>query len=104
MRGSGDVAQAGRMKVVHMSDSLMSGAPYRLAQIQKLCGIDARVVNREEFTNGGPRQRAYPYDLLTSAGQAILQPILEAADIIHYHHRWQDSELFSEQTWAWEVV
>ncbi len=92
------------MKVVHMSDSLMSGAPYRLAQIQKLCGIEARVVNREEFTNGGPRQRAYPYDLLISAGQAILQPILEEADIIHYHHRWQDSELFSEQKWAWEVV
>jgi hypothetical protein len=92
------------MNVVHLSDSLMSAAPYRLAQIQRAHGLNARVINGETCTNGGPRQRAYPLDLLNADPEPVLRPVLEAADVVHYHHRWRDSELFAAHPWAWDVV
>lgn len=92
------------MNVVHLSDNLMSAAPFRLAQIQRLYGINARVINREAYTNPGPRQRAYPYDLLVDSPESILRLVLEEADIIHYHHRWKESILFRLLPWTYEVV
>ena len=32
-------------------------APVRLAQIQNLCGLEARLISREDYTNDGPRKR-----------------------------------------------
>jgi hypothetical protein len=92
------------MKVVHISDSLMSGAPYRLAQIQRLGELEALALCGETTTNAGPRGRAYPYDLLFDAPESQLRPVLEGADLVHYHHRWDDSRLFYVHPWAWDVV
>src|SRR5439155_6657419 len=52
------------MRVLHLSDNPMSAAPVRLAQIQNLCGLEARLISREDYTNDGPRKRVYPADLL----------------------------------------
>jgi hypothetical protein len=92
------------MRVVHLSDNLMSAAPYRLAQVQRLAGIDARVVTKWRVTNQGPNERAYPHDLLNEAPTEVLRPILEGADIVHYHHRWRDGHLFEVHPWAWAVL
>lgn len=92
------------MKVIHISDNLMSGAPYRLAQIQGGVGIEARVVNRLPYTNEGPRRREYPHDLLNDAPESVLRPVFEAAEIVHYHQQWQDGQLFEAHPWAREVL
>ncbi len=92
------------MKVVHISDNLMSGAPFRLAQIQACAGIDARVINRLPYTNDGALRRDYPHDLLNDADKAVLQPVFEEAEIVHYHQRWKDGMLFDAHPWAREVL
>jgi hypothetical protein len=92
------------MRVVHVSDSLLSGAPFRLAQIQKLHGIDARNITAETKTSYGPIQRSYPFDLLSTDAEEVLRAVLEAADIVHYHQRWQDCMLFQSHPWAWPLL
>jgi hypothetical protein len=92
------------MKVVHISDNLMSGAPYRLAQIQAAAGIEARVINRLPYTGQGSRRREYPHDLLNDAPESVLRPVFEAAEIVHYHQRWKDGLLFEAHPWARDVL
>src|SRR5215469_2445035 len=82
---------SGTMKVLHLSDNPMSAAPFRLARIQNLCGLEARLITRDDRANDGPRQRVYPADLLAGAPEDVLRPIVEAAEIVHYHQRWRDS-------------
>jgi hypothetical protein len=92
------------LRVVHVSDNLMSGAPYRLAQIQRQYGLDARVINRDAQTTTGRVPRAFPHDLLCDQPRQLLEPVLETANLIHYHHRWKQSHLFEAHPWAWELV
>jgi hypothetical protein len=92
------------VKVVHVSDNLMSGAPYRLAQVQAYGGIEARVINRLPYTNEGCRRREYPHDLLNDAPESVLRPVFEAAEIVHYHQRWKDGLLFEAHPWARAVL
>jgi hypothetical protein len=92
------------MRVVHVSDSQLSGAPFRLSQIQRLHGIDARGITAEARTSYGPSRRAYPFDLLTTDAEDVLRPVMEASDIIHYHQRWQDCVLFQSHPWAWTLL
>jgi hypothetical protein len=92
------------VRVVHISDNLMSGAPYRLAQVQAAAGIEARVVNRLPYTNEGGRRRDYPHDLLNGASESVLRPVFEAADVVHYHQRWKDGMLFEAHPWARDVL
>jgi hypothetical protein len=82
----------------------MSGAPYRLAQIQATVGIEARVVNRLPYTNEGTRRREYPHDLLNDAPESVLRPVFEGSEIVHYHQRWKDGLLFEVHPWARAVL
>jgi hypothetical protein len=82
----------------------MSAAPFRLARIQNLCGLEARLITRDDRANDGPRQRVYPADLLAGAPEDVLRPIVEAAEIVHYHQRWRDSALFSVHPWSCPLI
>lgn len=88
------------MKVVHVSHSTLSGAPYRLMQVQRLAGLDVRMIN---YRNKDFPQRAYAHDLLTSDDPALLVEVLTAADVLHYHN-WWDRCLLEDHPWMWEVV
>lgn len=89
------------MRIVHVSDYPLSGAPYRLMQVQQLCGHEARLVNHVDRYS---ETRIYPHDLLMDAGRDALAHLFESADVIHYHERWRTSRLFQLHPWAWEIV
>jgi hypothetical protein len=92
------------LKVVHISDNPMSAAPYRLAQVQRHAGIEARVIHRVAHANLGPPRRIYPHDLLNDDPESVLRPVLEGAHIVHYHQQWQAGALFEVHPWSLEVV
>jgi hypothetical protein len=89
------------LRIVHVSDFPLSGAPYRLVQVQRLCGHDARLLNHVDRYS---ETRIYPRDLLMDAGRDVLAHLFESADVIHYHERWRTSRLFQLHPWAWELV
>jgi hypothetical protein len=92
------------LKILHISDNLMSGAPYRLARVQAAAGLEGRVVNHLAYTNQGARRREYPHDQLHGDSESVLRPVFEQADIVHYHQRWKDGLLFEAHPWAREVL
>jgi hypothetical protein len=92
------------MRVLHISDNPLSAAPVRLSQIQNLCGLEARLISREDYTNDGRRKRVYPSDLFAAAPEETLRPILEATDIVHYHQHWKDAEVFDVHPWSRDLL
>src|SRR5215469_6319242 len=90
---------SGTMKVLHLCDHPMSAAPFRLARIQNLYGLEARLISRKDHTNEGPRKRTYPADLMAESPEDELRPVVEAADRVHYHQRWQESAVFGVHPW-----
>jgi hypothetical protein len=89
------------LKVVHISDFPLSGAPYRLAEVQRLQGLEARLLNHVDRYD---ENRVYPHDLLMSAEPGLIAHLLESADVIHFHNQWRNGELFRLHPWAWDVV
>ena len=88
------------MRIVHISDTALSGAPYRLAQVQRLAGHDAWLLH-----NPGPGAHGdYPYDVAVTEDREHLAPRLAAADVVHYHNRWRESDLFKLHPWAWKLL
>jgi hypothetical protein len=90
------------MNVVHFSYNPISAAPFRLAQIQRLCGVNARVINKATHFHEDSA-RVYPCDVLIDEPESTLRPLLEGADIIHYHHH-QLGGMLASQPWAWDVI
>lgn len=88
------------MKVLHLCDSALSGAPYRLMQVQRLGGLDARHVL---FPDPAARED-YPHDVAADGDPGLIADLLAAADVVHYHNRWRRSEIFALHPWAWELV
>src|SRR4029079_3202890 len=78
------------MKVVHVSWDPLSAAPYRLASVQRLCGLEARLISEDRAYGN----RRYPYDVLIGGDRDLLAHLLEEADLIHYHNWWRHGELF----------
>lgn len=89
------------MRIVHISDYPLSGAPYRLMQVQRLCGLEARLLFHVDRYSGN---RVYPCDLMMSASREELAPLFDSADVIHYHERWRSSQLFKLHPWAWDAL
>jgi hypothetical protein len=88
------------VKVVHISWDPLSAAPYRLAAVQRLCGLDARLISEDRVYEG----RRYPYDVLMEGDPEPLAQLLEEADLVHYHNWWREGELFQRHPWAWDLV
>ena len=80
------------MKVLHLSDTTLSGAPYRLSQAySKYSGHEARHIVWHPVIH----TRVFPTDLIGSQMKKTeLKKWLEWADVIHYHNRWQRQEIF----------
>ncbi len=89
------------MKVIHLSGGPLSGAPYRLVQVQRLGGIDARLLS---VSNRQGERRVYPHDVLIEDDPELIERLLAEADVVHYHNRWQDNYLFEQYPWAWGLV
>ncbi|HEX2163319.1 MAG TPA: hypothetical protein VHM02_05170 [Thermoanaerobaculia bacterium] len=88
------------MNVLHLSWDPLSGAPYRLVQVLRLAGVEARLVS-EDRRHGG---RRFPHDLLYDAGRELLAELIDAADVVHYHNWWRNNRFFAAHPWAWERV
>ena len=55
------------MKVLHLADTPLSGAPYRLMQVQRIGGMDARLISHRNFySNTSPV--FYEADILLQNG------------------------------------
>jgi hypothetical protein len=81
------------MKIVHLSDTPLSAAPYRLMKVQRIAGMDARLVCGVD-TFGG-RARLPWQDLLVSHNtRDEVVRLLNEADIIHIHNRWLNQKIF----------
>lgn len=88
------------MKVVHVSWDPLSAAPYRLASVQRLCGLEARLISEDRAYGN----RRYPHDVLIGGDRDLIAHLLEEADLVHYHNWWRHGELFQRHPWAWELV
>lgn len=75
------------MKVLHISDNALSGAPFRLVQVQRLGGVEARLINRFHAFD----RRVYPRDLLMDDDPEVLTRLIEEADLVHFHNNWLDT-------------
>ena len=73
------------MKVVHVSWDPLSAAPYRLAAVQRTCGVDARLISENRAYEG----RRYPYDVLMEGDPEPIRQLLAEADLVHYHNWWR---------------
>lgn len=80
------------MKILHLSDTSLSGAPYRLATTyNKYSGHEARhIVWQRKIYN-----RVFDCDLV---GEEMtteeIKKWIRWADIIHFHNRWKRQEIF----------
>lgn len=88
------------LRIVHIADGALSAAPYRLMEVQRLCGMEARLINNA-YDYG---RRSYPEDLLMNDDRDLLADLLERSDVIHYHNWWRQSDLFQLHPWAWDMV
>lgn len=81
------------MKILHLSDTPLSGAPTRLSNLLRkhANGFDSRHIVWDKAAFG----RIMPFDLVgPELSVAELIQWLEWADIIHYHNRWKRQEIF----------
>jgi hypothetical protein len=88
------------LRIIHISWDPLSAAPYRLVQVQRLCGLEAHLIS-EPRSYGN---RIYPHDLAIDGDRELLADLLAAADVVHYHNWWKEGELFKRHPWAWELV
>jgi len=88
------------VKVLHLSDGALSGAPVRLAQVQRIGGLEARLLNVDHAFGS----RVYGRDALMDDGPDLVARLLAEADVLHYHNWWRESFLFTTYPWAWDLA
>ena len=89
------------MKIVHFSDYPLSLAPYRLCQVQKEAGLDARLIS---YSDHYDPQHRFPCDILFEESLSLVCQLLEEAEIVHYHSSWKDTKLFETYPHLWDLV
>lgn len=80
------------MKILHLSDTSLSGAPLRLSKlISKYTEHESRfIVGQRKIFN-----RVFPADLVAEEMKdGELEKWLKWADVIHYHNRWKRQAIF----------
>lgn len=81
------------MRIVHLSDTPLSAAPYRLMKVQRIAGLDARLIcGMDRF--GGRSRLSWQDVLVNTAKRDEIVQMLNDADIIHIHNRWTKQKLF----------
>lgn len=83
------------MKVLHLSDTQLSGAPWRISDLlNKHGGVESKHYVRK--TKFGYRE--FPIDLTpqTTTTEELRHLIYEWADVISYHNRWKRQEIFKD--------
>jgi len=88
------------MRVIHITEGNLSGAPSRLAAVERTGGIDALLL----YHRNDADTNDYPYDHLTSEPREVLAPLLAAADLVHFHNCWRGSAAFAVHPWMWDIV
>lgn len=94
------------MKVLHLSESPLSSAPYRLMQVQRTGGIDARLIlHTHRYTDNS--LIAHPYDVLLqdrhpntklrvkpNFNKEEIFSLFNDADVLHFHNYFSDHFIF----------
>lgn len=82
------------MKILHLSSTTLSGAPYRLSQVyNKYSGHESRHICWTDIIYN----RVFPCDLVGSAmSKDELKHWLDWADVLHFHNRWKRQEIFKD--------
>jgi len=82
------------MRILHLSDTPLSGAPLRLSNMLKKHNKD--VMSAHVTWTDKVGYRDFGYDLLgcRESKESLDYLIYEWADIIHYHNRWKRQEIF----------
>jgi hypothetical protein len=88
------------VRVIHLTEGNLSGAPFRLAAVERAAGIDALMLYHRNDADAND----YPCDLLTREPRDRLAPLLAGADLIHFHNCWRDSPTFAIHPWIWEII
>ena len=91
------------MRILHLSDFSLSGAPYRLSQVQRLGDLDSRLITYDNHEKCGG-WRGFPGDLSAGDDPELLENLFRKADVIHYHNFWKESRVLAHLPWAWEIV
>lgn len=81
------------MKILHLSDTTLSGAPYRLSKTyNKYSGHESRHIVWHPVVH----TRVFQCDMIGSEmSKAQIKKWFEWADVIHYHNRWKRQEIFT---------
>jgi hypothetical protein len=91
------------MRILHLSDYSLSGAPYRLSQVQRLGGLDSRLITFDNQKERGGHRR-FPGDVLVSDDPALIEELVRAATVIHYHNQWRELQIFQKLPWIWDLA
>lgn len=90
------------MKIIHLSNTPLSRAPYNIAACQNQCGHEARVLLQRDTTNTGIKIGGGEY--WTVLGKSRLHEMLSAADIVHMHNFAWELAIFKAHPELVEVV
>ncbi len=94
------------MNILHLSETPLSGAPYRLMQVQRNGGIDARLISHRNSYDGR-NIVTFPFDVLLQSGRsnrekwdtpdfctAEIHQLFSGADILHFHNAIDEQYIF----------
>lgn len=81
------------MKILHLSDTTLSGSPIRIVNLfKKYTNHEVSHIVWEPVAH---RYRVFPTDKIgPQMSRDEIQAELESADVIHYHNRWARQRLF----------
>lgn len=80
------------MKILHLSDTTLSGSPIRLSRLfSKYSGHEARYITSTPVIG----DRVFPCDMVAeNLSNDELEAWLDWADVLHFHNRWKRQEIF----------
>lgn len=88
------------MKILHLSDTTLSGAPHRLAQAFTKYS-NGKHEARHLVWHPVVFDRIFPYDLCSQhMTREEIQKWFDWADVIHYHNRYKRQEIFKKNKLA----
>lgn len=84
------------MKILHLSDTTLSGSPIRINDLINKWGKDDNVESRHIVWEPTMGYRTFKTDMVgkTMSRGELRRWIYEWADVIHYHNRWRRQSVF----------
>lgn len=95
------------MNILHLANTPLSGAPYRLMQVQRTGGINARLISHRSSFDGRSHM-VFPHDIVLQSGRSNqekrrdggdfkrdeIYDLFRSADVIHLHNNLADLYIF----------